>query len=315
MKKPKLVVIGSLNMDIVVETDRYPRVGETIMGSRIRFIPGGKGANQAVAGARLGAETAMIGAVGEDSFGDELLRSLQGDGVDVSGVKRIAGASTGIASIYVAQGDNSIIIVPGANQRLEPADIDRNEDKLREADIVLLQLEIPVETVLYAARKANMLGKKVVLNPAPAQQLPGELFEYADFITPNRTELSQYTGMLAEGEALEPAMRRMKEMGASHVITTLGSEGSAYLSDDGAMRTIPAHKVPVVDTTGAGDCYNAGLAYSIAAGHNIEEAMTYAALVSALAVTKFGAQAGMPTEKEAQQFAAKIRSGNGSVTE
>ncbi|MGM0881793.1 MAG: ribokinase [Bacillota bacterium] len=303
MNKPRLVVIGSLNMDIVVETDRYPQIGETIMGEGIRFIPGGKGANQAVAGARLGAETAMIGAVGEDAFGEELLRCLQEDGVDVSGIKRVAGMATGVASIYVAEGDNSIVVVPGANSRVEPADIDRSEDKLRQADIVLLQLEIPVETVVYAARKAKSLGKTVVLNPAPAQPLPDELFGLVDYMTPNRSELSRYTGMDTEREALEPAMRRMKEMGAAYIVTTLGAEGSTYLDDNGSMHTIPGYKVPVVDTTGAGDCYNAGLALSIASGRSLEEAIAFASLVSALAVTKFGAQAGMPTEAEARRFA------------
>lgn len=302
MNKPKLVVIGSLNMDIVIETERYPQVGETLLGDRVRFIPGGKGANQAVAAARLGAETAMIGALGDDAFGEVLLRSLQDDGVDVTGVKRVAGVATGVASIYVAEGDNSIVVVPGANYRMEPADIDRNEDKLRQADIVLLQLEIPVETVVYAARKAKSLGKMVVLNPAPAQPLPEELFGFIDYLTPNRTELSRYTGMDAEGEALESAMRRMKEMGAAHVVTTLGADGSAYLTDDGGLRTLTGYKVPVVDTTGAGDCYNAGLALSIAAGRSLEEAVDYASVVSALAVTKFGAQAGMPTEDEALRF-------------
>jgi ribokinase len=305
MNKPKLVVIGSLNMDIVVETERYPQVGETLLGDKVRFIPGGKGANQAVAGARLGAETALIGAVGEDAFGEQLLGSLLEDGVDISGVKRVAGMATGIASIYVAEGDNSIVVVPGANYRVEPADIDRHEDKLKEADIVLLQLEIPVETVVYAARKAKSLGKTVVLNPAPAQPLPEELFGLVDYFTPNRTELGRYTGIDAQGESLQEAMLRMKEMGAAHIVTTLGSEGSAYLSEDGALRLKPGYKVPVIDTTGAGDCYNAGLARSIAAGSTLEEAIDFASLVSALAVTKFGAQAGMPTEEEALRFAAE----------
>ncbi|WP_120463057.1 ribokinase [Paenibacillus aceti] len=305
MDKTRVVVIGSLNMDIVVETERYPQVGETLSGERVRFLPGGKGANQAVAAARLGAETAMIGAVGSDAFGEELIHSLQQDGVDVDGVKRLDGVTTGVASIYVAEGDNSIVVVPGANNQVEPADIDRHEAKLKQADIVLLQLEIPVETVFYAAQKAKALGKIVVLNPAPAKPLPDELFAYVDYITPNRTELSRYSGLDAEGEALEPAMLRMKAKGAAQVITTLGEAGSAYLDDEGKACIIPGYKVPVVDTTGAGDCYNAGLAVSIASGRSLREAVDYAAIVSALAVTKFGAQTGMPTEEEARGFAAE----------
>ncbi|WP_219838077.1 ribokinase [Paenibacillus sp. R14(2021)] len=309
MNKPKLVVIGSLNMDIVVETDRYPQVGETLLGRSVRFIPGGKGANQAVAAARLGAETAMIGAVGDDSFGDDLLRSLQQDGVDISGVKRAAGSATGIASIYVAEGDNSIVVVPGANYLVEPADIDRNEAKLREADIVLLQLEIPIETVVHAAKKAKQLGKTVVLNPAPAQPLPDELFSCIDYLTPNRTELAEYTGMNTVGIHLEAAMRRMKDMGAAHVVTTLGADGSAFLGADGTMRFINSYRVPVVDTTGAGDCYNAGLALSIASGGSLDQAVAYASLASAVAVTKFGAQTGMPTADEVQQFSRQYSAG------
>ncbi|CAM3379650.1 ribokinase [Paenibacillus lupini] len=304
MSRPKLVVIGSLNMDIVVETKAYPQVGETITGERVRFIPGGKGANQAVAGARLGAHTAMIGAVGDDAFGEELLASLQKDGVDIAGVRRVSGTASGIASIYVAEGDNSIVVVPGANGLVDPADIDRCEDKLKEADIVLLQLEIPVETVLYAARKAKSLGKLVVLNPAPAQELPEELFGLVDYFTPNRTELSGYTAMSADGDSLEPAIHRMMELGAAHVVTTLGASGSAYLDEvEGQLVRVEGYRMPVVDTTGAGDCYNAALAVALASGRTLRDAVEYASMASALAVTKFGAQTGMPTEDEVTRFA------------
>lgn len=306
MNKPRVVVIGSLNMDIVVETERYPQVGETLLGERIRFIPGGKGANQAVAASRLGADTALIGAVGDDAFGQELLNALRNDGVDVTGVNCIPNMTTGVASIYVAEGDNSIIVVPGANYEVTSDDIDKHEDKLKHADIVLLQLEIPVDTVLYAARKAKSLGKIVVLNPAPAQPLPDEIFSYVDYITPNRSELSRYTGMDADGESLQTAMQRMKELGAAHVVTTLGASGSAYLDEEGKVRTISGYNVPTVDTTGAGDCYNAGLALAITQDKILDKAVDYAGLVSALAVTKFGAQAGMPTEEEVQHFATEL---------
>ncbi|MED4954165.1 ribokinase [Paenibacillus macerans] len=309
MNHTKVAVIGSLNMDIVVETPRHPRVGETLLGDRVRFVPGGKGANQAVAAARLGAEAAMIGAVGDDAFGLELLNALGRDGVDVTGVKRLSGTATGIASIYVGEGDNSIVVVPGANDRVGPEDIDRNEAKLKEADIVLLQLEIPVETALYAARKAKSLGKTVVLNPAPAQPLPEELFRCADFMTPNRTELSGYTGIAADGTTLGAAMRRLKELGAANVVTTLGAGGSAYLDESGEVRFVMGHPVPVIDTTGAGDCFNAALAVSIARGRSLREAVEYAGLASALAVTKFGAQAGMPTQEEVRMFAAERNAG------
>lgn len=305
MDTTRVVVIGSLNMDIVVETEQYPQVGETLMGQRVAFTPGGKGANQAVAAARLGAETTMIGAVGSDAFGEELLRSLQDSGVNVDGVKRLDGVATGTAVISVVSGDNSIIVIPGANYKVKPSDIDIHEDKLRQADIVLLQLEIPVETVSYAAKKAKSLGKTVVLNPAPAQPLPDELIACVDYITPNRTELGRYTEMGTDGEELERAMQAMKAKGAAHVVTTLGDAGSAYLDDDGNLRTIPGYSVEVIDTTGAGDCYNAGLAVSLARGLSLPESIRYATLVSALAVTKFGAQKGMPTKEEASRFAAE----------
>lgn len=304
MNNKKVAVIGSLNMDIVVETPRHPQVGETLLGDRVRFIPGGKGANQAVAAARLGGKVAMIGAVGEDAFGLELLSALERDGVDVAGVRRLSGTATGIASIYISEGDNSIVVVPGANEQVQPEDIDRNAEKLEQADIVLLQLEIPVETALYAARKAKELGKTVVLNPAPAQPLPEELFHCADFMTPNRTELSGYTGIAADGNTLRTAMQRLKELGTANVVTTLGAGGSAYLDENGEVCLVAGHPVPVVDTTGAGDCFNAALAVSIAQERSLREAVEYAALASALAVTKFGAQAGMPTQEEVRLFAA-----------
>ncbi|MNE34419.1 Ribokinase [compost metagenome] len=247
----------------------------------------------------------MIGAVGVDAFGQELLDALSNDGVDVTGVKSISDTTTGVASIYVAEGDNSIVVVPGANDQVTPTDIDQNEEKLKQSDIVLLQLEIPVETVLYAARKAKSLGKTVVLNPAPARPLPDEIFSCIDYITPNRSELSRYTGIDADGESLELAMQKMKEMGASHVVTTLGASGSAYLDQDGSMHRIPGYTVPTVDTTGAGDCYNAGLALAITKGQALDEAVDFAGVVSALAVTKFGAQAGMPTEAEALRFVSE----------
>ncbi|MBW4839167.1 MAG: ribokinase, partial [Paenibacillaceae bacterium] len=310
MSTPQVAVIGSLNMDIVVETRQIPQIGETLLGDRFRFIPGGKGANQAVAAARLGAVTSMIGAVGADAFGDELLAALSREGIDISGVKRLSDATTGVASIYVAEGDNSIVVIPGANDRVSPADIDLHLDKLKQANIVLLQLEIPVETVLYAARTAKSLGKKVILNPAPARELPQELYGYIDYLTPNRSELGRYAGMelvatnVSTSDFLGPAMQRLRALGTAQVVTTLGADGLAYLDEAGEVRTVAGHAVSVVDTTGAGDCFNAGLATALAQGQSLEEALRFASLASALAVTKFGAQAGMPTADEVRQFAA-----------
>ncbi|MFY0545853.1 ribokinase [Brevibacillus sp. H7] len=303
-RTPRVVVIGSLNMDIVVEAERPPQMGETVMGRHVHFIPGGKGANQAVASARLGAQTHMIGAVGNDAFGSELLQALRKDGVDTSAVKTLADVPTGIASILLSQRDNQIIVVAGANGHCSPEDIDRHEEVIRQADVVLLQLEIPLETVQHAAAAAKRFGKTVVLNPAPARELPVELLRQVDVIIPNQSELY----LLAEAEAdsdLEAAMKRLLDKGVQTVITTLGSDGAAYLERGQKLGRVSSHKVNVVDTTGAGDAFNAGFAYALASGHEVGEAVAFAGKVAALAVTKLGAQAGMPTLQEVQEFRAQ----------
>jgi len=307
MKKPHIVVIGSLNMDIVIEADRNPQMGETILGNHAQFIPGGKGANQAIQAARLGARTTMIGAVGADSFGNDLLLALDRDQVNRTSIKVVEGSSTGVASIFITNGDNSIVVVPGANYQLLPEDIDMHENVLEDADIILLQLEVPLETVQYAVKKAKALGKRIILNPAPAQPLPDDLLRNVDYITPNRSELSVLTGMDTECGTLEAVMRSLVHKGISHVVTTLGAEGSAYVEGEGPLQSISGYKVPVVDTTGAGDSFNAGLAYSLALGNSLEQSVLFAAKASALAVTRFGAQAGMPSLEEVNLFERSIR--------
>lgn len=300
MKKPKILVIGSLNMDLVVQAERSPERGETILGEEIHFIPGGKGANQALALARLGAETAMIGAVGPDSFGQDLLKALQRDGVDTSGVKVLDKGATGVASILLAAGDNSIVVVPGANAQCLPEDLDWQEEKIREADLIVLQLEIPLQTVEYAVKLAKKQGKPVLLNPAPAQTLPVELLQQVDYITPNRSELQLLAGM-SRDSSLEDCMDQLLNLGVTYCITTLGAEGAAYKAKGQKLCRVEGHNVSVVDTTGAGDAFNGGLAYALAGKMPIAEAMIFAGQVSALAVTKFGAQGGLPTLKEVQE--------------
>lgn len=306
MKQPSIAVIGSLNMDIVIEANRAPKMGETIAGQQAHFIPGGKGANQAVATARLGACTCMIGAVGNDGFGQELLQALAKDQINTDSVKTVEGTATGIASILLAEQDNSIIVVAGANANCSPADIDQNIDKIQAADMVLLQLEIPLETVEYAARKAKELGKQVILNPAPARQLPDSLYQLLDVITPNETELALLTGKGNDekltDENLQVAMKQLQARGARQVVTTLGSQGAALLDEQGSFARVSGYKVQVVDTTGAGDSFNAGLAYSLASGQTLTEAVAFASKVAALAVTKLGAQGGMPTMEQVLQF-------------
>jgi ribokinase len=291
-------------MDVVITAARPPRMGETVMGEEIHFLPGGKGANQAAACARLGADCAMIGAVGQDAFGSELVQSLKDKGVHTESISVVPGVSTGTASILLSQGDNCIVVVPGANSRCLPEDIERHRERIAQADIVLLQLEIPLETVVYAARLAKQSGCRVVLNPAPVPEngLPTELLESVDYITPNRSELGLLTGMDTEQDALEAAMERLAGMGPAHVVTTLGADGAAYKAPGAPVIRAAGHRVQVVDTTGAGDAFNAGLACSLASGGTLAEAVAFALKVSALAVTKLGAQTGMPTLAEVRSF-------------
>ncbi len=298
---PKIVVIGSLNMDLVVKAVRAPKRGETVMGEEIHFVPGGKGANQAVCLARLGAETTMIGAVGSDSFGEELLKALQKDGVNTSSVRVLDSEATGVASILLAEGDNSIVVVPGANAHCLPEDLDRYEGEIAEADLVLLQLEIPLETVEYAIKLARKHGKIVMLNPAPAQILSQDLLSKVDYLTPNRSELALLTRM-SEESTIAKGIERLLEVGVSCCVTTLGAEGVALMEKGGNLFKVSGHEVPVVDTTGAGDAFNAGLAYALAQKKSIREATEFAVQVSALAVTKFGAQGGMPTLAEVKEY-------------
>jgi len=303
MNRPKVVVVGSLNMDIVIESQRFPQIGETIMGQHVHFIPGGKGANQAVALSRLGAETTLIGAVGNDEFGTGLIHSLESSGIKSATVKIMTDQPTGIASILLAKGDNHIVVVPGANEFCTVDDVYRHEQAIKEADIVLLQLEIPLETVCAAAKLAKRHQKLVILNPAPAQSLPSDLLKNIDLITPNRSELSLLTGIETNSEVqLETAAKVLLEMGPGCVVVTLGEKGSAFLTKEGGWQLVQSFKVPVVDTTGAGDAFNAGLAFSLAKGENVLDSVKFASKVSALAVTKLGAQSGMPSLEEVEKY-------------
>ncbi|GAB6152787.1 ribokinase [Desulfosporosinus burensis] len=299
--RPKIVVIGSLNMDLVVKAVRAPKRGETVHGEEIHFVPGGKGANQAVGLARLGAQTTMIGAVGSDAFGVELMKALQMDGVNTSSIKVLDSEATGIASILLAEGDNSIVVVPGANAQCLPEDLDRYEEIITEADLVLLQLEIPLVTVEHAIKLARKHGKPVMLNPAPALSLSRDLLSKVDYLTPNRSELALLTSM-SEESTIAQGIESLLEVGVLCCVTTLGAEGVALMEKGGSLVVVSGHKVPVVDTTGAGDAFNAGLAYALAQKKSIREAAEFAVQVSALAVTRFGAQGGMPTFAEVEAY-------------
>lgn len=307
-KKPRIVVIGSLNMDVVVEAERAPKMGETVLGQKVHFLPGGKGANQAVALARLGADVTMIGAIGQDAFGKQIMQSLEQENIRTDAIKRKNYATTGMAQIVIAEGDNSIIVVPGANDDCRPEDIDRHVSRIAEADAVLLQLEIPQQTVEYAAKTAKKYGKKVILNPAPVRQLSNELLRHVDVITPNETELTALTGQsIDKDQALAAAMKQLMAAGPSHVITTLGKAGSAWIDEEGRLCQESAHAMQVVDTTGAGDCFNAGLTWALSCGKTLAVSVTFANQSAALSITRLGAQSGMPTMEEVHSYFNSIQ--------
>lgn len=298
MNQPKMVVIGSLNMDLVVTADRMPRIGETIEGSNIHYIPGGKGANQAVGCARLGAEVTMIGSVGQDAFGQQILSQLTNYGIVTERIVQLEGIPTGTATILHTAQDNCIVIVPGANGKTTEASVASNREVIQNADIMLVQLEIPMATVLEALRTARSHGVKTVLNPAPAKPLTDELLSLVDILTPNETEFEALSGKsYASEEELLEGMKAWENKYRQTLIITRGEKGSSYIHN-GELQTAAAPSVQVVDTTGAGDCFNAALAYSLAAGGTLNDAVSFAIRAASLSVTKFGAQEGMPTYEE-----------------
>ncbi len=292
----KILVVGSINMDVTIFTDRMPSQGETITGTKFLLSPGGKGANQAVAAARMEAATTMYGCVGDDVFGHELLRSLGADGVDTRAVKALNGVSTGVASITVCGGDNRIILSAGANARvgLEPW-----LKKLIEAsDALLLQLEIPLETVFAAIDIAHKKGRKVFLTPAPAAALPEELYEKVDYLLPNEGESSALLGRDIAGEQdVYWALNRFRALGVAEPVITLGERGVGLFLD-GEPRILPAYRVQSVDTTAAGDTFTGALASAIVDGMALSEAVDFAQRAAAICVTRPGAQNAIPTREE-----------------
>ncbi|HEX2994918.1 MAG TPA: ribokinase [Anaerolineales bacterium] len=298
---PDILVVGSLNADLVVRTPRFPNPGETISGEDLQIIPGGKGANQAVAAARQGTSVVMVGRVGNDSFGPDLIHNLEQNNVDVSRVQTDPQSATGTAIIVVdGNGQNSIVLSPGANGRVSPADVDCVS--FGGPRLLLLQLEIPVEAVLAAARAAKAGGLRVLLNPAPARPLPDELISLADFLLPNETELSLLTNQPVNDIAsAESAAKTLLARGAQNVIVTLGAQGALIVTSE--MTThIPAFKVDVVDTTAAGDAFIGGLASALLQNKSLAEAVRYGCACGALAATKFGAQPSLPTREEVERF-------------
>ena len=295
----EVVVVGSLNMDLVVRAPRLPVPGETVLGGGFSTVPGGKGANQAVAAARLGARTAMIGCVGEDAFGRQLRAGLEVDHVDVSAVRTVPGRSSGVALIVVDDGGrNGIVVVSGANGQLAPEDIDRQARLIASTRVVALQLETPLATVEHAARAAKQQGKIVVLNPAPAQPLPPALIQCADFLVPNEIEAAMLSGLRVESiESATEVARRLRIQGAANVLVTLGERGVVAVTGDGVQH-FPARRVQAVDSTGAGDTFVGGFCAALAAGRTVTDAIAFAQAAAAISVTRAGAQPSIPFAHE-----------------
>jgi ribokinase len=301
---PNVTVIGSANVDLVVRVDRLPQIGETVIGGTFMQAMGGKGANQAVAAARLGADVRFIARVGQDSFGDACLKSYDATGIHLDAIRRSPDAATGIALIGVSsEGENLIMVASGANAELTPADVNASAEAIRDADVVLLQLESPLETITVAVDIAHRHGKTIVLNPAPYQTLSRALLQKISVLTPNAGEAARMLG--ASGVLDDEGLAKgVLGMGPSGAVITLGGDGALVAGSWGRVR-IPAYDVIPVDTVGAGDAFNAGLAVALAEGASLEEAAHFAAAVAALAVTRPGAQPGMPTRAEVEDFLAE----------
>lgn len=300
-RRPHICVVGSSNTDLFFRTTRLPRPGETLLGKSFHTGFGGKGANQAVMAARLGARVTMIGRVGRDVFGDDTLRNYRAEGIDTTFVTTDDERPTGVASIVVGdQAENCILVVAGANLGLTPEHIQTAKPALETADVLLTQLEVPVAATLEALRLARAAGVPTVLNPAPAQKLPDELLRQADYCIPNETELELLTGqaVATPGQA-EVAARALRGRGPRVVIVTLGERG-ALVADEQGTSVIPTRKVEAVDPTGAGDAFIGSLAVFLAEGIGLRDAVARANVVAAVSVTRIGTQAAYPRRTEVE---------------
>lgn len=289
----KIVVIGSCNVDITVECQRWAKPGETIFGDRLSINPGGKGLNQAVAAARLGAEVMMVGCIGDDVYGTLLQKTMEQNGIDSRHVKVLPGENTGTAHITVAENDNTIIVIKAANDLVAPSLIDEAWEDIQKADMVLLQHEIPASTNAYIIEKCAAAGIPVLLNPAPVAPVSAELLAKVTYLTPNEHEAA----ILFNDEGAESILLAHE----GKVIMTVGSKGVAY-ADGGNIITVPAFKVQPVDTTGAGDTVNGAFAVARASGKPLAEAIRFANAAAALSVQKLGAQGGMPYLKDVEEM-------------
>jgi ribokinase len=305
-QRPKVVVVGSANMDLVVRCEHIPAPGETVIGGQFVTLPGGKGANQAVAAARLGGEVRFVGCVGADAFGESLFAGMAADGIITDHLRRDPEAPTGVALIGVDdRGQNAIIVAPGANHRLTPADIDAARDSIAEAAYLVIQLEIPQSMVAHAVALAKEVGTRVLLNPAPvsvAEPFPHSLLRQVDVLTPNEHEAANLLGYASpDGVDMEEAARRLVEIGIDCVVVTLGGEGCLLATQEG-VRHLPALRVSPVDTTAAGDCFTGALAVALAEGQEMEAAIAFATRAAAISVTRLGAQPSLPWRAELESL-------------
>lgn len=290
--KAKICVIGSCSMDLVVTSEKRPGAGETVLGESFKTVPGGKGANQAVAAARLGAQVTMIGRVGDDHLGTTILQNFKDNDVNVDYVEPVTDMESGTAHIILAEGDNSIIVVKAANDHVTPAYVAQAIDVIKTSDIVMIQQEIPEETVTYVSQICADANVPLLLNPAPARHVNETVINNLSYITPNEHE----AGIVFEGLTLEEALRQHP----NRLFVTESSNGVRYY--DGQQEVVvPTYKVDAVDTTGAGDTFNAAFGVALAEGQSLQDALRFGNRAASLSVTKFGAQGGMPTRQEVEE--------------
>lgn len=293
MNSPRVLVVGSANTDLVVAVAEIPNPGQTVLGGDVRVAPGGKGANQAVAAARLGAQVTFVARLGDDAYGHQSRLGFVAEGIDARFVFETPGVPSGVALIAVAaSGENAIVVAPGANSRLSESDVLSANLAFDEADIVLISLEIPAEAVFAALDQAHRLGKPVILNPAPARPIPAEYLAKVTILTPNETEADRYGGV-----------DELRRSGVKTIVTTLGARGSVIVTD-APPQFVPAIPVRAVDTVAAGDCFTAALGVKMAEGATLSDAVRFATAAAALKVTRPGAQPGLPTRAEVDSFTA-----------
>lgn len=303
----KVLVIGSYNVGLTVLGDRIPKLGETIIGSHFDMGPGGKGSNQAIAISRLGGSVSFLAKVGDDIFGKEAMKLFEREGIDTAFIKVDSDAHTGAGIIFVDKdGHNSIGVAPGANYKLTIEELDEADELFKSSKFLLMQLETPLPVVYHAIRKARENGVTVILNPAPGQKIDSEYLSMIDILTPNETETEIIAGLaVTDTESAIEAARKLVNDGVKNVIVTLGKQGCALVSAE-KQQQYRAPKVNAVDTTGAGDAFNGGLVYALAAGKNIDEAIEFGCKVGAYSVTSIGVVPGLPTMKDIEEFSKKV---------